>query len=218
MAPLHVAAAGFSRARRRRSTCSWRCSIRRRRPAASTCRGATAGLPRPKNHPPAGSRRGLGRARLLQRHKAAGARAKRHQPGPRTLAAAAAAGRRQRRPRAAPRPRALHMPATTMDARQVMVRPIVRGGRGDPHLGSSIIRRAGAGRNFHPGTCHRWTRGTRQTCCAARPKARGEACEVRWRGAHQALAQTSSVAARPPGVLGRLRPSWRRSAARCWRT
>ena len=36
------------------------------------------------------------------------ARAKRHDPGIRTLAAAAAAGRRQRRPRAAPRPRALH--------------------------------------------------------------------------------------------------------------
>ena len=45
------------------------------------------------------------------------------------------------------------------------------------------------------------------------PKGRGEACEGRWRGAHLAPVQSSSVAARHLGVLGRLRVSWRRSAA-----
>ena len=173
-----------------------------------------AGLPRPKNHPPAGPRRGLGRARLLQRHTAARARAKRHQPGPCTLAAAAAAGRRQRRPRAAPRPRALHMPATTRDARQVMVRPVVRGGRGAPHLGSSINRRAGAGRDFLPRPPATGGREERDRPAVLQgPKGRGEACEGRWRGAHLAPVQSSSVAARHLGVLGRLRVSWRRSAA-----
>ena len=173
-----------------------------------------AGLPRPKNHPPAGPRRGLGRARLLQRQKAARARAKRHQPGPRTLAAAAAAGRRQRRPRAAPRPRALHMPATTTDARQVMARPIVRGGRGAPHLDSSIIRRAGARRDFFPRPPATGGREERDRPAVLQgPKGRGEACEVRRRSAHQGLGQTSSVVARHPGVLSRLRASWRRSTA-----
>ena len=43
------------------------------------------------------------------------------------------------------------------------------------------------------------------TAVLHRSKARVEACEVRWRGAHQVLAQTSSVEARQPGVLGRRR-------------
>ena len=179
----------------------------------------TAGLPRPKNQRARrAERRGLGRARLLQRRKAAGARAKRHDPSIRTLAAAAAAGRRQRRPRAAPRPRALHMPATMTDARQVMVRPMVRAGAGFHTLAVASTTEQALEATFFPGHLPQVEERYVTDCCAAQVQARVEACEVRWRGAHQALAQTSSVEARQPGVLGRLRSSWRRSAAICWRT
>ena len=98
-----------------------------------------------------------------------------------------------------------------------MVRPRVRGGRGAPHLGSSIIRRASAGRDFLPRPPATGGREESDRPAVLQgPKGRGEACEVRWRGAHQALAQTSSLEARHSGVLGRLRSSWRRSAAICW--
>ena len=53
-------------------------------------------------------------------------------------------------------------------------------------------------------------------CCAAQVQSTGRWARLvrsaRWRGAHQALAQTSTVEARHPGVLDRLRSSWRRSA------
>jgi hypothetical protein len=120
---------------------------RRRREARGSTRPASRGQ---RINAPAGPRRGLGRARLLQRRKAAGARAKRHDPSIRTLAAAAAAGRRQRRPRAAPRPRALHMPANDDGCTAGHGATNGEGGRGISHLGSSINHRAGAGSDFLP--------------------------------------------------------------------
>ena len=84
----------------------WRCSNRSRPPGRASCKGTTAGLPRPKIVRCGSRSSGLGRARLLQRRTAAQRRILRHQPRPRDPAAAAAAGCRQRQPRAAPRPRA----------------------------------------------------------------------------------------------------------------
>ena len=137
----------------------------------------TAGLPRPKNQRARradnGPRRGLGRARLLQRRKAAGARAKRHDPSIRTLAAAAAAGRRQRRPRAAPRPRALHMPATMTDARQVMVRPMVRAGAGFHTLAVASTTEQALEATFFPGHLPQVEERYVTDCCAAQVQSTG---------------------------------------------
>ena len=96
------------------------------------------------------------------------------------------------------------------------------GGRGTSHLGSSINHREQAlGATFFPGHLPQADKRYVTDCCAAQVQSTGRRARlvsVRWRGAHQALAQTSTVEARHPGVLGRLRSSWRRSAAICWRT
>ena len=57
-----------------------RCPIRRQLRVGLRCRATTADRPRPKKPRPQEPMRGLGRARLLKRHKAAWGQAKRHQP------------------------------------------------------------------------------------------------------------------------------------------
>ena len=179
----------------------------------------TAGLPRPKNQR---ARRAEERPRTRAapaatqggRGTSQAARSKHPHPSSGCYRWSAA----QRRPRAAPRPRALHMPATMTDARQVMVRPMVRAGAGFHTLAVASTTEQALEATFFPGHLPQVEERYVTDCCAAQVQARVEACEVRWRGAHQALAQTSSVEARQTGVLGRLRSSWRRSAAICWRT
>ena len=124
------------------------CPIRRQLRVGLRCRATTADRPRPKKPRPQEPMRGLGRARLLKRHKAAWGRAKRHQPRTRAQPAAGAAGWQQRRPTAAPGPLARHRPATAAHVRVVMVRLMARGGRGATHLGSGANRRAGVSCDF----------------------------------------------------------------------
>jgi len=93
-----------------------------------------------------------------------------------------------------------------------MVRPMVRAGAGFHTLAVASTTEQALEATFFPGHLPQ-VEERYVTAVLHRSKARVEACEVRWRGAHQVLAQTSSVEAGQLGVLGRFRSSWRRSAA-----
>ena len=135
-----------------------RCSNRSRLSGRTSCKGTTAGLPRPKIVARRRPASGLGRARLLTRHTAAKRQTMRHQPSPRAPAAAAAAGCRQRRARAAPRPRALHRSATATHTRWSTGKRRRGAGAGSCTLGpGAIVEKMMAAISSWAATCHAMT-------------------------------------------------------------